>query len=183
MKGMIRYVPGRWRNFAPAFRNGAISRFRFVDLCPSSSLAVEVSRKESENGRARFIRARCGCARIDDTTPTRQFDEGDQPTSPTGGAVANDTSRIVNDNAPLGVNVLAERHRNSVDNCDGQLDHLIIDKIPLCWSSLGSLMMIPALSWNGRQRLKTQKPRFLSFSGCSAEGAPIERFVLASVSH
>ena len=28
-----------------------------------------------------------------------------------------------------------------------------------------------------------EKPRFLSFSGCSAEGAPIERFVLASASH
>jgi hypothetical protein len=30
---------------------------------------------------------------------------------------------------------------------------------------------------------KKEKPRFLSFSGCSAEGAPIERFVLASASH
>ena len=30
---------------------------------------------------------------------------------------------------------------------------------------------------------KEEKPRFLSFSGCSAEGAPIERFVLASASH
>ena len=30
---------------------------------------------------------------------------------------------------------------------------------------------------------KKEKPRFLSSSGCSAEGAPIERFVLASASH
>ena len=30
---------------------------------------------------------------------------------------------------------------------------------------------------------KKEKPRFLSFSGCSAEGAPIERFVLSSASH
>ena len=30
---------------------------------------------------------------------------------------------------------------------------------------------------------KEEKPRFLSFSGCSAEDAPIERFVLASASH
>ena len=28
-----------------------------------------------------------------------------------------------------------------------------------------------------------EKPRFLSFSGCSGEGAPTERFVLASASH
>jgi hypothetical protein len=28
-----------------------------------------------------------------------------------------------------------------------------------------------------------EKPRFLSFSGCSAEGAPMERFVLASALH
>ena len=43
--------------------------------------------------------------------------------------MTNDASRIVNDDAPFGINALAERHSSRVDNCDGELLALLI--IPL----------------------------------------------------